>query len=97
MARKPGREKSQTPKPAKSNREKIIEAFMALLAEKPIEEIGFGDIAARAGVALTECRAEFGSVMAVLAAHMKEIDRKVLAGGDRRHGRGAAASACSTC
>ena len=82
MARKPAREKSQTPPPAASNRERIMEAFMALLAEKPIEQVGFGDIAARAGISLTECRAEFGSVMAVLAAQLKEIDRQVLAGAD---------------
>lgn len=82
MARKPGREKSHTPPPAKSNREKIIEAFLALLAEKPIEKIGFGDIAGRAGVALSECRAAFGSTIAVLGAHLKETDRKVLDGID---------------
>ena len=28
------------------------------------------------------CRGAFGSVLAVIAAHMKEIDRKVLAGGE---------------
>lgn len=82
MARKPTRETPQLPPHGKSNRERIIEGFMALLAEKPVEEIGFGDIAGRAGVALTECRAEFGSVMAVLSAFMKETDRKVLAGGE---------------
>ena len=82
MARKPARETSQTPPPAKSNREKIIEAFLALLADKPIEDIGFGDIAGRAGVALSECRAAFGSTIAVLGAHLKETDRRVLAGED---------------
>ena len=55
---------------------------MALLAEKRFEQIGFGDIAARAGVSLANCRAEFGSTLAILAAHMKELDRKVLAGAD---------------
>lgn len=82
MARKPAREKAQKPPPTATNRERIVEAFMALLAEKPIEQIGFGDIAARAGLSLTECRAEFGSVMGVLAAFLKETDRKVLAGGE---------------
>src|SRR5213594_3775651 len=40
------------PKPTegKSERDRVIEAFMALLADKPIEEIGFNEIAARAGV-----------------------------------------------
>jgi AcrR family transcriptional regulator len=81
MARKAHRT-PQLPPPTMSNREKIIEAFLALLADKPIEEIGFGDIAGRAGVSLSECRAEFGSTIAVLGAHLKEIDRKVLAGND---------------
>ncbi|MCZ7658251.1 MAG: TetR/AcrR family transcriptional regulator [Xanthobacteraceae bacterium] len=80
MARKPHSTPPQDP--PRSDREKIIDAFMALLAEKPIEVIGFGEIAARAGVPLTQCRAEFGSVLAVLAAHAKAIDRAVLAGGD---------------
>jgi AcrR family transcriptional regulator len=79
MARKPEREHSE---PAKSNREKIIAALMALLAEQPIEKIGFAAIAGRAGLTLADCRAEFGSVLGVLAAHMKETDRQVLAGGD---------------
>jgi AcrR family transcriptional regulator len=77
MARKPQQEK-----PEGTNREKIIGAFMALLAERRIEEISFGDIAARAGLPLAECRGEFGSLLAVLAAQVKEIDRQVLAGGD---------------
>jgi hypothetical protein len=53
---------------------------MALLAEKRFEEIGFGEIAARSGLTLANCRAEFGSTLAIYAAHVKELDRKVLAG-----------------
>jgi hypothetical protein len=53
---------------------------MALLAEKRFEEIGFGEIAARSGLTLANCRAEFGSTPAIYAAHVKELDRKVLAG-----------------
>jgi len=60
----------------------IVAAFMALLAEKPIEQIGFAEIAARAGVTLAELRARYGSILAILAAHIKEIDRAVLAGID---------------
>jgi AcrR family transcriptional regulator len=86
MARKPTR----PPKPAggggprsgNTERDRIIEAFMALLAEKLIEQIGFSEIAARAGVSLAELRNAFGSTIAILAAHMKEIDRAVLAGAD---------------
>src|SRR5919204_6161479 len=82
MARKPSAEKPKLPPPTKSDRERIIEAFMALLAERPFEQIGFGDIAARAGLTLTQCRGEFASTIGVLAAYVKELDRKVLAGGD---------------
>src|SRR5690242_2124224 len=82
MARKPKRPQPQLPAPRKSNREKIVEGFMALLAEEPFEKIGFAEIAARSGLSLAECRAEFASTVGVLAAHLKEIDRKVLAGGE---------------
>src|SRR5262245_31875598 len=68
--------------PEKSNRERIIEAFMALLAEKSIERIGFAEIAKRAGVSLADLRGEFGSTIAILAAFLKDLDRKVLAGSD---------------
>ncbi len=82
MARKPTTATPRLPPRTASNRDRIIEGFLALLAEKPIEDIGFGAIAERSGVSLAECRAEFGSVMAVLAGHMKDIDRKVLASDD---------------
>jgi len=65
-----------------SLRERIIAAFMSLLAEKSIERIDLTDIAKRAEVPLAELRAEFGSTLAILAAHTKEIDRAVLRGGD---------------
>jgi AcrR family transcriptional regulator len=71
-----------TNKEAAMAREQIIESFLALLAEKSFEEIGFGEIARRAGLSLADCRAEFASTLAVLAAHVKDIDRKVLAGLD---------------
>jgi len=84
MARKPPRSKPArapaSPPPSGTDREKIIAAFMALLAEKRFEQIGFGDISARAGVSLATARSEFGSTLSILAAHMKELDRKVLAG-----------------
>jgi AcrR family transcriptional regulator len=82
MARKPSGETPQLPTPTKSNRERIVEAFMALLAEHPFEEIGFGDIAARAGLTLSQCRAEFSAPIWVLAAHFGELDQKVLDGID---------------
>jgi len=88
MARKPQRPQSAKPEPAAlpppggTDRERIIAAFMALLAEQPIEEIGFNAIAARAGVSLVVLRGEFGSTLAILAAHSKAIDRMVLAEAD---------------
>jgi AcrR family transcriptional regulator len=63
-------------------RERIIAAFMALLAEKPIERIDVVQVAKRAEVSLVDLRSEFSTVLAILAAHIKEIDRAVLRGGD---------------
>ncbi|HLH96840.1 MAG TPA: TetR/AcrR family transcriptional regulator [Xanthobacteraceae bacterium] len=63
-------------------RERIIEAFMGLLDAIPFEEIELGVIAARAGVSLAELRNLFGSKLAILAAYLKEVDRRVLAGID---------------
>ncbi len=85
MARKPPRSKAQPsapalPPPGGTDRERIVAALMTLLAEKRFEQIGFGDISARAGVSLANARTEFGSTLAILAAHTKELDRKVLAG-----------------
>jgi AcrR family transcriptional regulator len=84
MARKPSRKPAARPaaggdKPA---RERIVDAFMALLAEKRIDEIGLAEIAKRAGVSLSELREAFGSTLAILAAYIKGVDRAVLAGGD---------------
>ncbi|HEY7248278.1 MAG TPA: TetR/AcrR family transcriptional regulator [Xanthobacteraceae bacterium] len=56
---------------------------MHLLAENPIEDIGLGEIARDAGVSLPELRATFGSPLAVLAAHVRQIDIEVLSGEDR--------------
>jgi AcrR family transcriptional regulator len=55
---------------------------MALLAKKPVERIGFADIAKEAEVSLSELRGQFGSTLAILAAQIKETDRAVLAGAD---------------
>lgn len=65
--------------PDGTEREKIIAAFLTLLAETPIERIGLSEIAGGAGVTLVQLRGEFSSPLAILAAHLKEIDRAVLA------------------
>jgi AcrR family transcriptional regulator len=87
MARKPARAKASTPastptQPTGSDRERIVAAFMALLAEKPFERIDLSEVAAGAGVSLGTMRAEFASTLAIYAAHVKQIDRAVLDGVD---------------
>ena len=56
---------------------------MALLAEKPFEQIGVATLAARAEVPLAELRAEFGSTFDILAAFARDTDRKVLSNLDQ--------------
>jgi len=84
MTRRPKRERRAPAPPPRgtSDRDKAVEALMALLAERPIEEIGLAEVAGRAGLKLSQLRAEFGSVLAIYAAHVKDIDRAVLAGED---------------
>jgi AcrR family transcriptional regulator len=88
MARRPARKSAakagrasadRAVPPDASTREKIIAAFMALLAEKRFEEIGLVEIAEAAGVSLAEFRGECASPLAILAAHIKDTDRVVLA------------------
>src|SRR5512143_3443752 len=84
MARKPKRERnSPAPPPPRgtSDRDKAVDALMALLAEHPFERIGLAEVAGRAGLKLSELRAEFGSTLAIVGAHIKDIDRAVLAEG----------------
>lgn len=87
MARAPRRHDDSSPPPpsappAGSDRERIVAAFLLLLAERPFEEIETAEIAARAGVSLATLRGEFDSKLAIFAAHVKETDRAVLAGGE---------------
>jgi AcrR family transcriptional regulator len=84
MARKSARKSAARPASAagRSDRERVVEAFMTLLADKPIEHIGLAEIAEQAGVSLADLRTMFDSKIAILAAQMKEVDRAVLAGGD---------------
>ena len=82
-ARRPAR-KSSAPSSGREaaapagDREKIIAAFLNLLADKPIEQIGFVEIAEASGVSLAQLRSEFPSTLAILAAHVKAVDRAVL-------------------
>ena len=84
MARKPKKQRraqaQAAPPRGTTDRDKAIDALMALLAEHRFEEIGLAEVAGRAGLKLSELRGEFGSTLAIVAAHMKDIDRAVLAG-----------------
>jgi AcrR family transcriptional regulator len=91
MARRPSRpaRPARTPPRAPSapgagaphgEREKIIAALLALLAEKSFERIGLAEIAGGAGVSLAQLRGAFGSPLAILAAYLKDVDRTVLGG-----------------
>jgi AcrR family transcriptional regulator len=88
MARKPARSTRQprtengSPSPPLSDRDKIVAAFFSLLAEQPFEDIGYAELAARAGVTLATLRGEFGSKFPIVVAYIKALDRKILAGGD---------------
>jgi AcrR family transcriptional regulator len=89
MARKSKRRRKTPPAPTPAptsrgttDRDKAIDALMALLAERSFEQVGLAEVAGRAGMKLSQLRAEFGSTLAILGAHIKEIDRTVLAGGD---------------
>jgi AcrR family transcriptional regulator len=89
MARRLRRKRQAPPPPpprGDTNRDKAVDALMTLLAEHPFEDIGLAEVAGRAGLKLSELRAEFGSTLAIYAAHVKDIDRKVLAGGDEDMG-----------
>ncbi|HTV35504.1 MAG TPA: TetR/AcrR family transcriptional regulator [Xanthobacteraceae bacterium] len=91
MARRPSRptRPARTSAPAASapggaeptgERERIIAALLALLAEKSLDQIGLAEIASRAGVSLVQLRGAFGSPLAIIAAHLKDVDRAVLGG-----------------
>ena len=65
-----------------SNRDKAIHAFLALLAERRFEDIGLAEVAGRAGLKLSQLRADFGTTLAIYAAHMKQVDETVLDGAE---------------
>ncbi|BAT59233.1 hypothetical protein GJW-30_1_01764 [Variibacter gotjawalensis] len=73
---------SATPPSGATDREKIIAAFLDLVAEGSFVRVDFSAISERAGVPLDRCRAEFNSPMSVLSGFVKDIDRRVLAGID---------------
>ena len=62
----------------KDPEKKIIEAALALAADKPWADFGMTEIAKKAKVPLGELRQLFGSRTAILVAFMRRIDREVL-------------------
>ena len=66
---------------ADANRDKIIDAFLGLVAEKPVEKVGVADVAQRASLTLVELRREFGTTMEILSAFSARTDERVLADG----------------
>jgi len=62
----------------KDAREKVVDALMALAAERTWAEISMADVADRAGLSLAQFRDAFPSKGAVLAGFSRRIDRIVL-------------------
>jgi AcrR family transcriptional regulator len=63
-------------------RAKIVEAFMVVLEESDWQDVTMPMISARAGLPLSELRAEFDGKLAILAAFARHVDVKVLEGMD---------------
>ncbi len=63
-------------------RNKIIDALMALAAERPWDEVTLEAIAERAGVTLAGLRAAYDGRVAILADFVRQIDERVLAATD---------------
>ncbi len=68
------------PKP--KTRDRVVEALMALAAERPFEEVTLQALAERAGVTLAALRESYDSRVAVLAKYVRQVDERVLAGVD---------------
>jgi len=69
---------SKTSKSAEISKDAIVDAALALAAERPWEDVRLSDIAAEAGVSLAGLRASFDGKMDILAAFVRRIDQAVL-------------------
>lgn len=63
-------------------RNRIIDALLALAAERPWDEVTLQAVAERAGITLAALRAAYDGRLAVLADFVRRTDEKVLAGLD---------------
>lgn len=59
-------------------RRKVVDAALALAAERPWDEVTFQEIAARAGVPLADMVEAFATRLSVVRAFMRRIDREVV-------------------
>ncbi len=75
----PDHPQSATAAPA-DKRAAIVEALVALAAERRWEDVSISDVATRAGVTLSQFRDSFPSKGAVLGAWSRMIDKQVLDG-----------------
>lgn len=75
MAKRPGKDKSTRPAD-------VVAVALKLAAERGWHAIALADIAAAAGISLTELHNRYPSKHAILAAYSRAIDRQVVAGAD---------------
>ncbi len=80
MARKPVAPQTEPAAPASDPRRRAIEALMRLAASQPWEQIELTEIAAEAGLTLSQLRGLFPSKLAMLGGLTRMVDETVLAG-----------------
>jgi AcrR family transcriptional regulator len=81
MAKRPGKTADdEVPQPPA--RERLVSAFLDLLAERSFETISLNDVAAKAGLSLADMRGEVGSTFDLVSAFARSVDKAVLAGTD---------------
>ena len=68
------------PKP--KSRDKVVEALLALAAERPFEEVTLTALAKRAGLTLADIRETYDGRLSVLADYIRQVDERVLGGID---------------
>lgn len=88
MARRPARSggrrnkaRTAAPQATVAPRDRIIDALMALIAEKGFAAVGLAEIAARSGVSPAALRAAYDGKFGILADFARRTDEAVLASG----------------
>ena len=76
----PGPAPAPQPAPALPPRQRAVEALMRLAAEQPWQDIEIADVAAEAGLSLSEMRDLFPSKGAILDGYTRAIDKIVIEG-----------------